>query len=55
MKKDWLAAIIAFPAIIWEASVAFLKQVWVEESITLDGREYDQEQEFEETDSGDIV
>lgn len=51
MKKDWLAAIFAFPAILLEASIAFVKQVFIEERVTLEGREYDKEQELEEENS----
>ncbi len=45
MKKDWFAAISAFPSAILEGIGAFIKQVEVDEKEALAGSEYDSESE----------
>lgn len=48
MKKDWLAAIFAFPSAILEGIEAFLKKIKIDEREVLSGSEYDPESDYQE-------
>ena len=48
MKKDWLAAICAFPSIILEIMAAPIQRLVGEEKQVLEGAEYDPESDYQE-------
>lgn len=47
MKKDWLAAIFAFPAIVLDLIVSPIRTFLWEEKEVLDGSEYDEEADYQ--------